>query len=687
VLAAGFGSDLVAFDAMMPGGLMRWRFHTGGTVYGQPAYDPQTGRIYFGSSDKHVYALDARGLFLWSFETQDNVAARPLVVGNLLVAASEDGTVYGLDAETGSRRWSFEAGDAVVSWPALVGDTVVIGSDDQNVYGLSPADGSLRWTFGASGPVEAPIVADDDGGTVYVASRDGTLATFSPGDCSDLCDAGWSVKPGGTLRSAPLPVEDRVIVIDGDGQLLALRAEDGKRIWSLGGDASSYVGAPILVGDAIVAATASGLVKRVSLDGDELGSWDARSATNPADGEPSFAYGPVVGGDSLWLADAGAVLRRLGAPPIGAIPSLSLAWLDQSGRPPFSSNQLRSSAVDHRGQAIVLDVQRGVYGLNPATGAGSKLADLPGDGMLSPIDPVLVGDTLLAISGRMIQALDLTSRQIVWQGIAPGTTIHPPAVAPAAPTASSAPGAPAASGAAGQTVLWLTGGDQGGSLLALDLATGAQRWQAALGPLTQVGGVIGNSDSAFTSTPPAAWDLQTGAQRWQVPFEGVAIGAPGLSPDGQTVYVAGINSAGTSGMVVALDAATGAERWRTDMDDGIISPLDQLWAVDDLVVVPDLKGKVIVLDAATGAERWRFTPPSPRLGNITVARGQVWLMLENARLYGLDLHNGHPTARLTDLELNLNGMGLTQRPVFVGDRLVFPAGLSLLGVTLPEDAP
>ena len=118
-----------------------------------------------------------------------------------------------------------------------------------------------------------------------------------------------------------------------------------------------------------------------------------------------------------------------------------------------------------------------------------------------------------------------------------------------------------------------------------------------------------------------------------------------------------------------------------------MSPLDQLWAQDDLVVVPDLSGKVIVLDAETGAERWRFAPPVGRLGTITVARDRVWFMLENARLYGLDLATGRPIARLTELELSLNGQGLTQRPTFVGDRLIFPAGLMLLGLEPPEDEP
>jgi outer membrane protein assembly factor BamB len=683
VLAAGFGSDLVAFETATPGAPPRWRFHTGGTVYGQPAYDQEAGRIYFGSSDKHVYALDTRGLFLWSFETQDNVAARPLVVGDLVVAASEDGTLYGLDAKTGAQQWDFEAGGGIASWPALVEGTVAFGSDDQTVYGVDPSTGALQWTLPASGAVEAPIVASPDDGTVYVASRDGTLAAFSPSDCADECSPRWSVKPGESLRSAPLVVGALVVVIDSYGQMIAVRAEDGRRAWTLADGNHPYAGAPILVGDAIVASTSNGLVDRVSLDGVRLGQWDARKAMTPADGDPSFAYGPTLGGGDLWLLDGSGVLRRLGAPSLGEIPCMSLAWLDTAGRPPIAGSQLRTTVAEHAGQAVVVDVNRGVIAIDPATGAGSKIADLPGEGVLSQVDPVVAGDTLLTVSGKTIQALNLTSRQIQWQGVAPGTAFRPPTVTRQASYGQASSGQTGA----GQAVLWVTSGEPDASLLALDLATGAMRWQATLGPITQIGGVVAGADSAYTSTPPAAWDLRTGAPRWRTPLAGVTVGGPALASDGQTLFVGGVNAANTGGMVAALDAATGAVRWQVDLDNAVINPLDQLWAVDDLVVVPDLGGKVIVLDAGTGAERWRFTPPTGRLGNVTVARGQVWLMLDNSRLYGLDLHNGRPTARLSDLELSLNGQGLTQRPTFVGDRLLFPAGLNLIAANLPEDAP
>ena len=420
--------------------------------------------------------------------------------------------------------------------------------------------------------------------------------------------------------------------------------------------------------DAIIVATYAGLVERISLDGARLGRWDARTARNPADSEPSFAYGPVLGGDAIWLADMSAVVRRLGAPPLDDIPALSMTWAGQSTRPPFASSQLRNTIVEYQGRAVAVDYLRGVFLLDPATGNGAKLTDLPGDALVAQVDPVLAGDTLLVITGRTMQALDLRIGQVRWQATAPGTTVRPPIVA-------------------GDTILWANTAEGSGSLRALDLATGALIWQAPLGNVAQAGGVAASADTVYTSTPPTARDLRSGTQRWQAAMRGATVGGPALSPDGHTLYVAGINAANSTGMVAALDAATGAVRWQVDLEDAVMSPLEGLVVERGLIVVPDLHGKVVVLDAENGNERWRLSPPVDRLWGVTVERGAVWFMLENARLYGLDLQTGRPVARLTELELSLNGAGLTQRPTIVGDHLIFPAGLIVVGLELPKDAP
>ena len=125
---------------------------------------------------------------------------------SLVIFGSEDGTVYALDAETGSERWRISAGGPVVSAPVLVGDTVAIGSDDGTVFGLDAATGQERWQYTAGGAIEAPIVADDDG-TLYVASRDGTLAAFDPSSCETTCAASWEAKVG--VLSATHPPSGR----------------------------------------------------------------------------------------------------------------------------------------------------------------------------------------------------------------------------------------------------------------------------------------------------------------------------------------------------------------------------------------------------------------------------------------------------------------------------------------------
>ena len=668
VLAAGYEGDLVAFDATTPGGLIRWSFHPEGTVYSPPAFDPQTGRIFFGASDKRVYALDARGLFLWSFRTGDNVATRPLVADGLVIVASEDDNVYALDAQTGAERWTVRTDGAVVSSPARVGDLVVVGSDDQTVYGLDLQSGDQRWTYAAGGEVEAPIAVGDDG-SAFVASRDGTLAAVPAASCadasSDKCEATWEVEPGAALRTAPLVVDDRVLVVDEDGTLVALGRDDGRRLWTVTGQ--NYVGTPVRVGESIVITGGTGEIHRLGLDGERLGTWTATEAVTVNDADVDVALGPSFGGGSVWLADTNAVVRRLGPPVAGDVPPMQLAWADQATRPPFAQDQLRWTAVEYDGRALVLDYGKRVVALDPATGAGERVATLPGEATMSQIEPVVVGDTLLTIQGETLQAFDLRARRLLWEVPGEGSTFRPPVVA-------------------GDVVLWTTNTESNGVLLALDRATGTLRWRVEL-PSAFRSGVSAAGDLAVVSSPPSAFDLATGTPRWQAALEGAPIGSPALSADGATVYVGTLRQDVERGELVALDAHTGAERWRANLGEAVLSPLERPWVEEGMVVVPSLDGKVIGLEAETGVERWRFGPPVARLGGLTVDRGRAWFMLENARFFVLDVKTGVPAARFTDLELNLNGAGLSQRPLVLGRHVLMPIGLIMLGFDVPEGTP
>ena len=120
------------------------------------------------------------------------------------------------------------------------------------------------------------------------------------------------------------------------------------------------------------------------------------------------------------------------------------------------------------------------------------------------------------------------------------------------------------------------------------------------------------------------------------------------------------------------------------MDDDAVKPGDRLWADGDVVIAPLLSDDVVGFDAETGEEVWRYTPPAPRLGNVTVEGGEVWFALQNGELLALDAESGETVARSNDYSLNLSGTSVSQRPVFVDGTLVLGVGTYVLGFEAPE---
>ena len=138
------------------------------------------GRVYFGSSDGHVYAVDAKsGVLSWSFLTKDIVHASPAVVNNTVYIGSWDSYLYALDAETGQEKWRFKAGEDPIihnqqgfqSSPAVSDGTVYVGCRDGHVYAVDAMTGAKKWDYSTSQSWVngTPAVRD---GVVYVGTSD-----------------------------------------------------------------------------------------------------------------------------------------------------------------------------------------------------------------------------------------------------------------------------------------------------------------------------------------------------------------------------------------------------------------------------------------------------------------------------------------------------------------------------------
>ena len=72
--------------------------------------------VYVGSSDRNLYAVDARtGTKIWIFPTGGSVFSSPTVTDGLVYVGSGDGNMYALNARTGATIWKCPTGGSIES--------------------------------------------------------------------------------------------------------------------------------------------------------------------------------------------------------------------------------------------------------------------------------------------------------------------------------------------------------------------------------------------------------------------------------------------------------------------------------------------------------------------------------------------------------------------------------------------
>ena len=164
---------------------LRWKFETGSSVDFIPLV--ADGIVYVGSSDEHLYALDAgTGRLLWKFKADGGVNGSGASGGGLVFFTNQyrdlrPGAVYlyALDAATGRERWRFDPGSRVSEDVAVFEDLVFAGVSD-GLVALDAHTGKPVWKSDAafSSPVtERGIVCSrgPDGYLHGLNARDGTL--------------------------------------------------------------------------------------------------------------------------------------------------------------------------------------------------------------------------------------------------------------------------------------------------------------------------------------------------------------------------------------------------------------------------------------------------------------------------------------------------------------------------------
>lgn len=217
-----------------------------------PVYD--SGFIYAASGDGSLRALKAdSGKLNWKLDTKLAISAGPGVGDGLLVVGTIDGFVVAYAADSGTERWRAQASSEVLATPAIHNGFVVVRSQDGRVYGLDANNGARLWVFDRSVPAlslrgnSAPVAR---GGYVYVGFDSGRVAALRVADGSLAWEQAVANPEGRTELQRMVDIDGAIAVLASDlyavgyqGRLASLTADSGRLLWVR--EFSSYTGVTI----------------------------------------------------------------------------------------------------------------------------------------------------------------------------------------------------------------------------------------------------------------------------------------------------------------------------------------------------------------------------------------------------------------------------------------------------------
>ncbi|HKU13091.1 MAG TPA: outer membrane protein assembly factor BamB [Steroidobacteraceae bacterium] len=285
------------------------------------------------------------------------LALRPIVVDGTLYAASHDGEVIAMAADTGRRKWSTKTKLALSAGPEVAGDLVVLGSSDGDIVALDSGNGSERWRKSIGSEVLArPLIAKD---VVVIRTVDGHVEGMAVADGTQK----WAVDeqvPRLTLRGTAPPVlaGDRIIAGFDSGKVLAIDPRNGDVLWDAIVNAPhgrtelerlADIDSPARIsGDDIFVVGFQGRVAMLALDSGQI--WWARDA--------SSYRGFVMDDDNIYLTNSDSVVVAMKRSD-GAV-----VWEQDA----MKRRGLTAPALDGDDALVVGDFEGYVHWLDKATG-------------------------------------------------------------------------------------------------------------------------------------------------------------------------------------------------------------------------------------------------------------------------------------------------------------------------------
>ena len=231
-------------------------------------------KLFVGTEDSRVIALDqAAGDLLWETTVASEVLSTPASNGRVVVVQSVDGTLTGLDADTGTQLWLYESTVPALSLrgsssPFIVQNFVIAAFGNGSVVSVALDNGTLRWEQRIAIPTgrsEIDRLVDIDGelhvdaaGSLIVPSYQGFLAALDP----ITGQMRWRVEESSAQGAAS--GFGNIYVVDARSRLKAYRVGQQAPLWSNEQLFLRQLSTPVTIGNYVVVGDFEGHIHYIS---------------------------------------------------------------------------------------------------------------------------------------------------------------------------------------------------------------------------------------------------------------------------------------------------------------------------------------------------------------------------------------------------------------------------------------
>ena len=331
---------------------------------------------------------------------RSRITAEPVVSGGRVFTLDSEGRVSATST-AGQPLWRTSivpASDPYGNRPggglAALGNTLYVGTEYGEIVALDAATGGIRWRQRFDGPVTAaPAVTGD---RVYAVARDASAWALRAADGKVIWTLTGVPSPSGVTGGAAPAVGDNLVVFPfSSGGLIATHAAGGSTAWQADvvgerkGRAWSAItditADPVIESGILYTGNQSGRTVAISLaDGSTI--WEAEEGS----------FGPVaLAGNSVFLVNDESNLVRLDKATGATVWKVPLSYYTETKERRRNTIYVHFGPVLAGGRLVLASTDGTLSFYDPTSGALTGQVAIPGGAAAAP---VVAGGTLYVVS-------------------------------------------------------------------------------------------------------------------------------------------------------------------------------------------------------------------------------------------------------------------------------------------------